>query len=1779
MPATDPITATNGAPGALIRALVIDDSPDSRQLLCELLRWHGFAVDASGDGAEALAQARRAAPDVVVSDLQMPVMDGYSLLRLWKLDETLRRVPFVIYTGTYTERRHQKLAHELGADAFLVKPCAPDRLLDTLHSLVERTRGGATPCPPRCDEATALASHNEVLLDKLQHKVQQLEQVNREIGETADRYLRLFETIPQPMWVYDLDTLRFLAVNEAAIAHYGYSRDEFLALTIADIRPAEDVPRLLAGVRRSVHARPEQRGLWRHRKRDGSLIDVEITSNTIDFDGRPARLVLASDVTARLRTERTLARINRLHALLSQSNQLLVRADNRMALFDGICRIAVGHGGFRFAWIGLVDADGAVHPVARAGDDAGYIDAVHASANASDERGAGPIGRALRTGANTVVNDFLTDAGSTPWHDAARRVGVGAVAALPIRKSGRVIGTINLYAAETDFFNANELATLSDVAHDVSLGLDMLAHHEERAHLLAELESAELRWRYALDGAGHGVWEWNAQTGRVFYSHQWKRMLGYDDAEIGATLSEWEGRIHPDDVAQVKAEIQRHFTGTTPQYRSEHRLRGKDGQYRWILDQGKVMTRTPDGRPLLAIGTHTDITERKRTEERLRDSETRFRAAFEQASVGMAYTSAPGGRWLLVNQCFCDMLGYTREELLARNFSDVTHPDDYPHDAELARRILRGEVDSYVREKRYLRKDGQPIWASVTATLVRKPDGTPDYLAGVIVDITERKRAEALTRELSDRLRHYLTSSPGITYALAVKGAQFVPEWVSGNVERLLGYTVEQVLDPGWWPAHVHPDDLDSALRAVPRLLRGGADVHEYRIRRADGTWIWISDRLRVERDAAGAPLRIVGAWSDVTDRHEMQQQLAASERRFRAAFEQASVGMAHTAPDGRRLMVNQRFADMLGYTREELLESPVKDVTHPDDYDRDFELAQRLIEGRADSYAREKRYLRKDGQILWAAVATTLVRKADGTPDYFAGVIADITERKQAEEELRKLSRAVEQSSEAIVITDAQGTIEYVNDSFTRASGYTRAEVIGNNPRILQSGKTPRATYESMWAALRAGQPWAGEFHNRRKDGVEYIEAASISPIRAPDGRITHYVAVKEDVTEKRRIARELELHRDRLEQMVAERTAELEQARRQADAANEAKSAFIANMSHEIRTPMNGVLGMLEVLERGELTEQQADMVRTARDSGRTLLGIIDDILDFSKIEAGRLQLERAPISVADVVETLCESLLPVAIQKQVDLSVFVAPDMPARVMSDPLRLRQILFNLIGNAIKFSAGRVECAGRVAVRVTVAQRAPLRLAFAVIDNGIGIAAEHVAQLFVAFSQAEVSTTRRFGGTGLGLAVCKRLADLMGGQISVTSTPGAGSTFMLTLPVDVPAEQPPREPPRLAGVECVVEETGEFDSDGLCAYLEHAGARVHRAADARDGARIAASLAGPVVAIRHAASAPPSAAPAAPPATNVRLLLITRGRRRKARIASPHLVTLDGTALRRDALLAAVAIAAGRAAPDRAIEPARVAPSPAADSGRYDPILVAEDDEVNQQVIRMQLQLLGHSATVAHNGAEALRRWRDGRFALLLTDLHMPEMDGYELTRAIRREEAQRAPATRLPIVALTANALRGEAERARALGMDDYLTKPLQLEQLRDALARWLARDAAPDAAALDVAVLQKTIGDDPAQVPGFLSFFLSTALKQAGEIRAASGTGDAAQAGATAHKLKSSSRAVGALALGELCAELEQCGKAGELQALRARLPALDAELARVQAQIDALCGAVTT
>ncbi|MFZ2524714.1 MAG: ATP-binding protein [Candidatus Ferrigenium altingense] len=701
-------------------------------------------------------------------------------------------------------------------------------------------------------------------------------------------------------------------------------------------------------------------------------------------------------------------------------------------------------------------------------------------------------------------------------------------------------------------------------------------------------------------------------------------------------------------------------------------------------------------------------------------------------------------------------------------------------------------------------------------------------------------------------------------------------------------------------------------------------------------------------------------------------------------------------------------------------------------------------------------------------------------------------------------------------------------------------------------------------------------------------------------------------------------------LEEKVAARTAELAHAWIEAEQANRAKSDFLATMSHEIRTPMNGVIGMIDVLQQSSLNGQQMEMANIIHDSAFALLAIIDDILDFSKIEAGKLQINRQPMSIANVVEGSCETLIPLASKKGVELTLFTDPCIPAAVMGDPGRLRQILVNLANNAIKFSSGQ-QRQGRASVRALLTESTPEQatLEFRVADNGIGMDEATQARLFAPFTQADSTTTRNFGGTGLGLVISRRLANMMGGEITLHSAPGKGAT----LNVRISFERAPANPEinaassLVAGLDCLVAGGSESLADDLAAYLVHDGAVVERATDMAVVKQwVATRTPGLHVAVidTAVANSPLStslldelrAATRANPEQQIRFVVIGRESRRGTHLEGTDLVMVDGNVLTRSALLKAVAIAAGRAKqPELKARhsDANVNPLLSREEARRQGslILVAEDNEINQKVILQQLMLLGQTADIANNGREALGLWTSGDYAILFADLHMPAMDGYELTAAIRAAEKTGKP--RMPIIAFTANAIKGEAERCLAIGMDDYLSKPVQLVNLKAMLEKWLPRStheaagemqetsaetgdsprsnltplrqaqdrlegggaatlpassgASPDTVVVDVKALKALIGDDEAMVREFLHDFRISAAKIAVELRAACAAGQATVAGALAHKLKSSSRSVGALALGELCAGMEQAGKAGDTETLAALLPKFEQELLSVE------------
>jgi PAS domain S-box-containing protein len=556
-----------------------------------------------------------------------------------------------------------------------------------------------------------------------------------------------------------------------------------------------------------------------------------------------------------------------------------------------------------------------------------------------------------------------------------------------------------------------------------------------------------------------------------------------------------------------------------------------------------------------------------------------------------------------------------------------------------------------------------------------------------------------------------------------------------------------------------------------------GAARVELGLQRGDGTVI--QAQLDCERTKVGAgdtAVRI--ALTDISERKKTEKALRESEKRYRAVIQSSNDAIIIADSMGHIVGWNRCAEIIFGYTEAEVSGTSLA-LIMPERYrDRHLSGMKRVQSGEKPliiGQTMEVDGLRKDGCEF--PMELSLAHWEDSEGHFFTGTIRDITERKSAEQQLRKLSLAVEQSPESILITNIDGEIEYVNEAFLLATGYCRDDVIGKNPRILQSGRTPAETYITLWDALTHGRPWKGELHNRKKDGSEYVEFAVITPLRQPDGTISHYVAVKDDITEKKRLGIELDGHRHHLEKLVEQRTKELVEARAHAEAANIAKSAFLANMSHEIRTPMNGIVGMANILRREGVTPKQSQRLDTIDTSAQHLLSVINNILDLSKIEAGKLELEEAPVAIDSLLANVSSILSERAKAKGIHLLI-ESGHLPGNLVGDAARLQQAVLNYAANAIKFTE-----TGTVTLRALKQEETPedVVMRFEVTDTGIGIAPEAMSRLFSTFEQADNSMTRKYGGTGLGLAITRRLAKLMGGEAEAASTPGVGSTFWFTV--------------------------------------------------------------------------------------------------------------------------------------------------------------------------------------------------------------------------------------------------------------------------------------------------------------------------------------------------------------------------------------------------------------
>ncbi|MEX8507813.1 MAG: PAS domain S-box protein [Leptothrix ochracea] len=602
----------------------------------------------------------------------------------------------------------------------------------------------------------------------------------------------------------------------------------------------------------------------------------------------------------------------------------------------------------------------------------------------------------------------------------------------------------------------------------------------------------------------------------------------------------------------------------------------------------------------------------------------------------------------------------------------------------------------------------------------------------------------------------------------------------SPTLRSLLGYgandgTQSTLAD---WMSSLHPDDREPTIAHLEKVLRDELPSFaiDYRRTGPEGQWRWMAVRGKIMvRDDHGKPLRSAGITFDISTAKRTQMALDDERAHLDTLVESLTDLIWLKNPEGSYLSCNQSFERVLGLTRGDLIGRKDDDLNNQSlaDFLKNHDQAAVTTSAsiRYEAWV-ENAHMQ---QILLEVLKTPL-HDAQGHITGVMAIARDITAQRRNDEQLRKLSLAVEQSPSSIVITNLDPSIEYVNQAFVDITGYSREEAVGQNPRLLQSGLTPAEVHQDLWATLARGEIWKGEFINRRKCGEIYSELAHIAPIRQPNGHITHYVAVKEDVTRRKQLASELEQYRHHLEKLVNQRTRELVEANTLAEAANQAKSSFLANMSHEIRTPMNAIVGLTHLLQRSSIDADQQEKLRKINDSALHLMAVINDVLDISKIEAGKFELSETDMDLEHVLRDVMGWVREKAQAKKLTLLTDIEAGLPP-LRGDTTRLTQALLNYVGNAIKFTEK-----GHVTLRVRSLEitDTDALLHFEVQDSGIGINAEDLSRLFQPFEQVDRRTTRRHGGTGLGLTITQRLAELMHGQAGATSQPGIGSTFWFT---------------------------------------------------------------------------------------------------------------------------------------------------------------------------------------------------------------------------------------------------------------------------------------------------------------------------------------------------------------------------------------------------------------
>ncbi|HTX20191.1 MAG TPA: PAS domain S-box protein [Bacteroidota bacterium] len=1040
-----------------------------------------------------------------------------------------------------------------------------------------------------------------------------------------------------------------------------------------------------------------------------------------------------------------------------------------------------------------------------------------------------------------------------------------------------------------------------------------------------------------------------------------------------------------------------------------------------------------------------------------------------------------------------------------------------------------------------------------------------------------RRLHEEARMESEGKYRHLVESANDILYQTDLRG-RFT--YVNPVAIRYTGYAAEEVIGKLYLDLIV--DGYKNPARRF-YLHQATTDTpttyYEFPILTKTGEKRWLGQNVQLLKEA-GTLIGFQAVARDITDRKKSEAELRESQRRLQVVIDTVSDGVTFSDEEGRFTVFNRRMRALTGYTMEEA--NGAKDFSrllYPDPVDHQRALdGVKEVQERGSVFDLETTIRAKDGRRLVLSVSTSLVHFQDRT--MFLSTYRDITDRRRAEKSLEESEARFRELYDGAPVgyheIDRDGRITSVNRTELAMLGFNAEEMLGHF--VWEFVKDPQESEARVRTKLatRSGDVSSGERTYLRKDGKEVPVLIDERLQRDAEGRVRSIRTTLQDISQRK----------------AAE--SALREAKEAAEAATKAKSEFLAAMSHEIRTPMNGVIGMTDLLLNTELSDEQREFAETIRTSGESLLTVINDILDFSKIESGRIELDQHPFELVSCIEEVFHLMSPKALEKNLDLLYLIDPKVPPYVVGDVLRLRQIIFNLVGNAVKFtSSGDVY----VSVGLNKSEDGKIELEFSVKDTGIGIPEAKRDRLFKAFSQVDSSTTRRFGGTGLGLAISSRLVELMGGRIWVESTEGKGSNFHFTAVMTAsPVSTAPKvflkgNIPELRQKRVLIVDDNPTNLHILtlqCSQWEMIPRSTTSPAEALSWVRKGdpfdlaildmlmpgmdgAALGKEIRALR--------------PGTSLPIILLTSSGKfgGEGEQAEGIFSAYVSKPIRQSQLYE---IIVGQLHSSSSVVPSRHAPQTFdRELAKRLPmkILVAEDNTINQKLTLRVLKQMGYEGEVAEDGRQVLTALETSRYDLIFMDVHMPELDGLDTTRYI---VAHYAPQDRPVIVAMTADAMVGDREKCLEAGMDDYLSKPISIETMQQTLERWgkntarktvSSKPTASPEALQDETILRrmKELGaeTDPAFAMTLIDTFLDDALERIARITEALKQGKADKVYFDAHTLRGGCLSLGALNLAAILHTMEESAMEGRLEGLEKILREVNSEFEKTRELLLAL------